>query len=47
MEIKIRKEEETDFSKVYELNLLEFEEKEEAVLLNFCEKMMNISLNYR
>ncbi len=38
MEIKIRKEEETDFSKVYELNILAFEEKEEAVLVDLLRK---------
>ena len=38
MEIKIRKEKETDFSKVHELNLLAFEEKEEAVLVDLLRK---------
>ncbi|OQX99213.1 MAG: GNAT family N-acetyltransferase [Bacteroidetes bacterium 4572_128] len=38
MEIKIRKEKETDFSKVYELNILAFEEKEEAVLVDHLRK---------
>ena len=38
MEIKIRKEEEADYSKVYELNILAFEEKEEAVLVNLLRK---------